>query len=95
MQGHMRRDGWTLRSVFRSSRSILIFDRPDRICSIYISEGLIDTSMLIFVSPKLVDGALQYSVPSSASTGALVPGDPPMSTGGSLSNDRVTVYPVK
>lgn len=68
MHRHMQREGWMLRSVFRSSRSIMIFEKPETICSIYIDEGLLETSMLMFVSPKLQDGALQYSVPASTST---------------------------
>ncbi|MDL2210437.1 hypothetical protein LJC26_06510 [Desulfovibrio sp. OttesenSCG-928-O18] len=98
MQGHMQRDGWALRSIFRSSRSILIFEKPERMCSMYISDGVIDTSMLIFVSPKLADGALQYSVPVSTSTEPLVSGDPPLTTSGGTaakSNGNVTVYPAK
>lgn len=94
MKNHMQREGWTLRSVFRSSpNSIMIFEKPDRMCSFYISDGIIFTSMLVFVSPKLQEGALQYSVPSSTST-APVSGDPVIgSTAGSSSN--VTVYPAK
>lgn len=100
MEAHMLRDGWALRSVFRSSQSILIFDRPDRMCSIYLSEGTFSTRMLIFVSQKLVDGAMQYSAPAPASMEPPMPSDPPVSTGtGSMppstqGDDNVTVYPV-
>ena len=85
MQGHMARDGWSLRSVFRSTRSVMIFERADRICSIYIADGVIDTTMLIFVSPKLPDGALQYSVPPSTSTEPLPPTDPAVRSSSSSS----------
>lgn len=97
MQGHMQRDGWSLRSVFRSSRSILIFEKPEKICSMYISDGMMDTTMLVFVSPKLADGALQYSVPVSTSTEPLGPSDPPISSsaGGAASDGNVTVYPAR
>lgn len=84
MQSYMLRDGWTLRSVFRSHRSILIFERPDRMCSLYVDDGTFQTTMLVFVSPKLNDGALQYSVPSASSTSA------PKAKG-----SDVTVYPAE
>lgn len=96
MQSYMQRDGWTLRSVFRSSRSILIFEKPEKMCSMYLSEGMINTDVLIFVSPRLADGVLKYSVPAATSTEPLVSGDPPLSTyGGATSNGNVTVYPAK
>lgn len=101
MCGHLQRDGWDLRSSFRSTRSILIFERADRMCSIYIGDGMIETSMLIFVSPKLASGALQYSVPASTSTEPLGTSDPMVhssaaaaSTTGSVNDGNVTVYPV-
>jgi len=100
MTGYLQRDGWTLRSNFRSSRAILIFERADRICSIYISDGMMNTEMLVFVSPKLTDGALQYSVPASTSTEPLPSPEPVMgsspaavSTTGNVSDENVTVYP--
>ena len=100
MQGHMQRDGWALRSVFRSSRSILIFEQQAKMCSIYINESMMDTEMLMFVSPKLADGAMQYSVPSSTSTEPLGPTDPVMgqsssSAASSASDPNVTVYPAR
>lgn len=103
MRGHMQRDGWSLRSVFRSSRSIIIFEKADRMCSMYLSEGMLTTEMLIFVSLRLADGALQYSVPAaSAPMEAPMPSDPPISSGSGFSgstapsapaNGNVTVYP--
>lgn len=102
MRGHMQRDGWKLRSVFRSSRSIIIFEKADRMCSMYLSEGMFSTEMLIFVSQRLNDGALQYSVPAPASMEPLLPSDPPVTTGSGSSmslplpasaNGNVTVYP--
>ena len=104
MRGHMQRDGWNLRSVFQSSRSLMIFEKADRMCSIYISENLLTTEMLLFVSGRLADGALQYNVPFAASTESLLPSDPPvgMTIGemysapvptSSPSDGNVTVYP--
>lgn len=81
MQGHMLRDGWALRSVFRSSHSILIFEKADRMCSMYVNESMMDTNMLIFVSLRLVDGAMQYNVPASTSMEPLPPSDPPAAFG--------------
>ena len=96
MMSHMRRDGWALRSVFRSSRSILIFERPEKLCSIYISEGLLYTTMVIFVSPKVADGVSQYSVPVSTAAVPVSPAAPPLSSaGGTPSSGRITVYPAK
>ena len=82
MQSYMLRDGWTLRSTFRADRSILIFERPDRMCALYLEDGTFDTVLLVFVSPKLGDGALQYSVPSAASTPAM-----------NNRSGNVTIYP--
>lgn len=97
MHSHMQREGWVLRSVFRSSRSIMIFEKPEKMCSIYIGDGMMDTTMLMFVSPKLQEGALQYSVPASTSTEPMMSGDPVIgnSTPATNSNPNVTVYPAK
>lgn len=97
MHSHMQREGWVLRSVFRSTRSLMIFEKPETMCAIYIDEGIFDTSMLMFVSPKLQDGALQYSVPASTSTEPLMPGDPVINSKASQSgsNPNITVYPAK
>lgn len=103
MQGHMRRDGWNLRSVFRARGAIMIFEVPTRMCSIYIHEdAFFSTGMLVFVSPKLGDGALQYSVPSTSSE-PLSFSEPPLNsspsysnssgTGSSTNNGNITVYP--
>ncbi|GHV50468.1 hypothetical protein FACS1894168_1610 [Deltaproteobacteria bacterium] len=93
MHGYMLRDGWTLRSTFRSARSILIFERADRMCSMYVSEGVVNTNMLIFVSPKLPDGAVQYNAPVSRAAEPLTSSDPPAGVG--TSHGNVTVYPAK
>ena len=64
MQNYMLRDGWTLRSMFRANRSILVFEKPDRICSLYFVDGSFSTSMLVFVSPKLTEGDVSYQAPA-------------------------------
>ncbi len=66
MQRYMLRDGWSLRSVFRAQRSILVFERADRICALYISEGMLYTDMLVFVSPRMPDGAAHNITPAAA-----------------------------
>lgn len=104
MYGHMLRDGWRALSVFRfSSRSLLIFEKAERICTFHISEGLIDTEMLFFISQKLQPGSVQslsptgafvsggVSAPTTLSTEPLSPSDPPMSSSG----EKVTVYPAQ
>ncbi len=80
MQRYMLRDGWNLRSVFRAHRSILVFERSDRICALYISEGLVYTEMLVFVSPRLTDGAAHNIAPAPAAPPA------PVSSSGGVQN---------
>ncbi len=80
MQRYMLRDGWTLRSVFRAQRSIQVFERADRICALYISEGMLYTDMLVFVSPRLPDGAVHHITPAPAADPA--PSAPVSSSGG-------------
>lgn len=105
MQSYLQRDNWTVRSVFRTKgRAILIFEQPNRMCSIYIHEDMLNTGMLVFVSPKLTEGALQYNVPSSTSTEPLGFSDPgigsssgtaPSSATTGTTDGNVTVYPAR
>jgi len=53
MRRHMANNGWTLRSLLRAQRSILIFEKQDRMAFIEITEGLLDTEMFIVVSARL------------------------------------------
>lgn len=53
LRQNMANNGWTLRSLLRSNKSFLVFEKQNRICSMVISDGLIYTSMQIFVSPRL------------------------------------------
>lgn len=86
MQNYMLRDGWTLRSHFRATRSILVFEKPDRICSLYFVDGTFSTQMLVFVSPKLDDGDVNYQAP-------LAPAAPlTTDTAGSYSADQPLTY---
>ena len=97
MQGHMQRDGWTLCSVFRATKgAIMIFEQQKKMCSMYVFEDIINTGLLVFVSPKLQQGALQYSVPASTTTEPLGASDPIVgSSSGSTANGNITVYPAK
>ena len=103
MLGHMQRDSWTLRSVFRARGAIMIFEQASRMCSIYVHEDMVNTGMLVFVSPKLSDGALQHSVPASTMAEPLGFSDPVVgsgagstgSIGSSSSNGNITVYPAR
>lgn len=53
MISYMQRDGWEMRSSTRGTRSILIFEKNDRYCTIYILDGMLNTEMQVYVSPKL------------------------------------------
>lgn len=76
MQRYMQRDGWTLRAVFRANKSVLIFEKSDKICVLSMSDGMIYTTMMVFVSPKLAPGDVRYSSP------AMTPSASPSSSGG-------------
>lgn len=53
MVGYLQREGWELRSSTRGSRSLLLFEKQDRYCTIYILDGFFYTEMQVYVSPKL------------------------------------------
>lgn len=53
MRRLMANNGWTLRSFLRAKESILIFEKSDRVASIQISDGLVNTEMRIVVSSRL------------------------------------------
>jgi len=100
LQGYMHRDSWNLRSMIRGNKgAILIFEKQQRMCSMYVFEDLINTGLLVYVSPKLPDGALQNSVPASTPMAQPVYTPPaaqpiPSSTG-NTSSGNITVYPVQ
>ncbi len=48
----MTRENWKPRGDFRYRRSILIFEKPDKICVIRLYEGTIYTYVEIFVAPS-------------------------------------------
>ena len=47
----MARDNWTLRSAFRSARTILVFEKAARFCVINITDSSFNTLLEIWVSP--------------------------------------------
>lgn len=53
MRTNMAANGWTLRSLLRAKDSTLVFEKPDRIASFQISDGLVSTEMRVFVSARL------------------------------------------
>jgi hypothetical protein len=47
----MLRENWKAKGYFRYQRSVLIFEKPDRVCVIRLYEDLIYTYVEIFVTP--------------------------------------------
>lgn len=45
------REGWRLKAQFRCNRSLLIFDKPDKVCTILIKEETYYAYVEIYVSP--------------------------------------------
>ena len=77
---NMASNGWTLRSVLRAKESTLVFEKPDRIATFQLSDGLVFTDMRLFVSSRLEGDS--SSVPLSASS-------PPASSSGSGSQQTL------
>ncbi len=67
MRRNMAGHGWVLRSAQRSQESILVFEKPDRVCTLHFSEGLIFTDMTVFVSSRLTGdkGGVDLAAPAS------------------------------
>jgi hypothetical protein len=49
-------DGWQKMGSFRSARSIMLFEKPNRWCVIGISEGSFSTKVEVWVAPMESDG---------------------------------------
>ena len=49
---NMAKDGWSLRSAFRSNRTILVFEKTSRYCIINITNERYNTLLEIWVSPS-------------------------------------------
>ena len=72
MRRNMASNGWTLRSVLRAKESTLVFEKPDRIATFQISDGMVFTDMRLFVSSRLEGDSSSvninaYSPPASSS----------------------------
>lgn len=53
LRRNMSSNGWTLRSLLRSKESVLVFEKPDRVAAMQITDGLVFTELRIFVSSRL------------------------------------------
>ncbi len=53
MRRHMAETGWTLRSLLRSKESVLVFEKPDRVVALHITDGVVFTEMRVFVTSRL------------------------------------------
>lgn len=62
MRRNMADHGWTLRSLLRSTESVLVFEKPEKICSIQISDGTFSTAMRIFLSPRLEGDSMDLDI---------------------------------
>ncbi len=49
---NMNKDGWSLLSAFKSNRTILVFEKTDRICVMNITDGKFNTLLEVWVSPR-------------------------------------------
>lgn len=72
MRRNMASNGWTLRSVLRAKESTLVFEKPDRIATFQLSDGMVFTDMRLFVSSRLEGDSSSvninaYSPPASSS----------------------------
>ena len=76
----MASNGWTLRSVLRAKESTLVFEKPDRIATFQLSDGLIFTDMRLFVSSRLEGDSSSVNVNTYS---------PPANTAGSGSQQTL------
>lgn len=72
MRRNMANSGWTLRALLRSKESILVFEKSSQVCAMHITDGMIYTDMVVFVSPRLEGdtASLDISAYSKPSSGA-------------------------
>ena len=55
---NMQKDAWQLRSYFKYSPYIMVFEKPDRDCVISLEEGAFRTELQIWVTPRY-SGAME------------------------------------
>lgn len=48
----MAKDGWTMRSAIKSSKSILLFEKPGKYAVVIITDGTLKTRLEIWVTPQ-------------------------------------------
>jgi hypothetical protein len=69
MRRSMANHGWTLRSLLRAQRSILIFEKHDRMAFIEIIDGMLETEMRIVVSARLEGDSSSLDVRAYSTSG--------------------------
>ena len=73
MRNNMAGQGWTLRSFLRAPSSLLIFEKPDRVATLYITDDLLHTNMRVFMSPRLEGdhsaNGLSFTTPAANTSG--------------------------
>jgi hypothetical protein len=55
-ENNMAKDNWKLVSAFKSPRTILFFNKPNRSCIINITEGSFNSIVEIWVAPTVEEG---------------------------------------
>ncbi len=48
----MAKDGWSMRSAIKSSKSLLVFEKPDKYAVIIINDGNVTTRLEIWIAPR-------------------------------------------
>lgn len=84
MRRNLANHGWTLRALLRSKESILVFEKNNLICTMHISDGMIYTDMIIFMSPRLEGDSTAadftaYQQPNGGSAAPYTDGSQPLS----------------
>jgi len=49
---NMAKDNWDLRCAFKSNRTILVFEKPDRYCIVNVTDEHFTTLLEIWVAPR-------------------------------------------
>ncbi|TVM16648.1 hypothetical protein DPQ33_11655 [Oceanidesulfovibrio indonesiensis] len=69
---NMARENWNMRSAIKSSRTILVFEKPGRYCIVTMMDGRFSTQMEIWVTPR-TNGYSEPMGSSSFSEQPLIP----------------------
>lgn len=65
----MTREGWSFQAAFRSTKSVLVFEKNDKYCIIYTTDGPINTGMHVVVAPKVASSGSILAPAGSSSIG--------------------------